>query len=89
VQLIYATETAHAMLDTALYLPRSWCDDPQRRAGAGVPEQVQFETKPQLAARMIEAAVIAGLPCRSVVSRGSLPYASSPTGRCSGRGLLA
>jgi hypothetical protein len=54
------------MLDTALYLPKSWCDDPQRRAEAGVPEQVRFATKPQLAARMIEAAVIAGLPCRWV-----------------------
>jgi SRSO17 transposase len=42
VHLIYATETAHAMLDTALYLRKSRCDDPQRRAGAGVPEQLQF-----------------------------------------------
>ncbi|RLQ12715.1 IS701 family transposase, partial [Micromonospora sp. BL1] len=41
VHLVYATEAAHAMLDTALYLPKSWCDDPDRRAEAGVPEQVR------------------------------------------------
>jgi SRSO17 transposase len=66
VHLIYATEMAHAMLDTALYLPKSWCDDPERRAEAGVPKQVRFATMPHLAARMIETAVTAGLPCRWV-----------------------
>ncbi|MGN9813475.1 transposase [Micromonospora sp. BQ11] len=49
-----------AMMD----LPQCWCDDPQRRAEAGIPEQVRFATKPQLAVRMIEAAVTGGLPCR-------------------------
>ncbi|WP_432899186.1 transposase [Micromonospora matsumotoense] len=62
VHLVYATDTAHATLDTALYLPKSWCDGPQRRVEAGIPEQVRFATKPQLAARMIEAAVTGGLP---------------------------
>lgn len=60
VHLVYATERVHAMLDAALYLPQSWCDDPERRAEAGVPEQGRFATKPQLAIRMIEAAVTAG-----------------------------
>lgn len=35
VHLVYATDAGHAMLDTALYLPKSWCDDPERRAEAG------------------------------------------------------
>ncbi|WP_030443139.1 IS701 family transposase [Actinoplanes subtropicus] len=76
VHLIYATETTHAMLDAALYLPKSWCDDPARRAEAGVPEQVRFATKPQLASRMIEAAVTAGLPCRWVA--GDEAYGGDP-----------
>ena len=76
VHLVYATETAHAMLDTALYLPKSWCDDPARRAEAGVPEHVRFATKPQLATRMIETAVTAGLPCRWVA--GDEAYGGDP-----------
>lgn len=76
VHLVYATTAGHAMLDTALYLPKSWCDDPRRRAEAGIPEQVRFATKPQLAARMIEAAVTAGLPCRWVA--GDEAYGGDP-----------
>ncbi|WP_186500139.1 IS701 family transposase [Micromonospora sagamiensis] len=76
VHLVYATDTAHAMVDTALYLPKSWCDDPERRTRAGVPEQVRFATKPQLAARMITAAVTAGLPCRWVA--GDEAYGNDP-----------
>ncbi|WP_343447794.1 IS701 family transposase [Micromonospora schwarzwaldensis] len=76
VHLVYATEAGHAMLDTALYLPKSWCDDPDRRAEAGVPEQVRFATKPQLASRMIAAAVTAGLPCRWAT--GDEAYGSDP-----------
>lgn len=76
VHLVYATEAGHAMLDTALYLPKSWCDDAERRAEAGVPEQVRFATKPQLASRMITAAVTAGLPCRWVA--GDEAYGNDP-----------
>jgi SRSO17 transposase len=76
VHLVYATTAGHAMLDAALYLPKSWCDDPQRRAEAGVPEHVRFATKPQLASRMIETAVRAGLPCRWVA--GDEAYGNDP-----------
>jgi SRSO17 transposase len=76
VHLVYANETGHAMLDAALYLPKSWCDDPERRAEAGVPQQVRFATKPQLASRMIETAVAAGLPCRWVA--GDEAYGNDP-----------
>ncbi len=76
VHLVYATDTAHAMLDAALYLPKSWCDDPERRTRAGVPEQVRFATKPQLASRMITTAVTAGLPCGWVA--GDEAYGNDP-----------
>ncbi|MEU4789737.1 IS701 family transposase [Micromonospora tulbaghiae] len=76
VHLVYATDAGHAMLDTALYLPKSWCDDAEHRAEAGVPQQVRFATKPQLASRMIATAVTAGLPCRWVA--GDEAYGNDP-----------
>ncbi len=41
-------------LGWALYLPEEWCADPERRRKAKIPEQVAFQTKPQLAASLAE-----------------------------------
>src|SRR3954449_12566189 len=49
VYLGYASRRGHAMIDRELYLPRSWTADPDRCAGAGVPADVGFATKPALA----------------------------------------
>jgi SRSO17 transposase len=67
VFLGYASPKGRAGVDRALYLPRAWADDPERRAAAGVPAAVAFRTKPQLALEMIEAALDAGVPARWVV----------------------
>jgi SRSO17 transposase len=67
VFLGYASPKGRAGLDRALYLPRAWADDSERRAAAGVPEAVAFRTKPQLALEMIERALAAGVPTRWVV----------------------
>lgn len=62
VYLTYAAPGGHAFIDRALYLPKSWCDDADRRTRAGVPTDVSFATKPALAAAMIDRAVAAGTP---------------------------
>jgi SRSO17 transposase len=49
-----------------LYLPEAWANDANRRAKAHVPEDVKFETKPQIALSQIEAALKAGV-ARGVV----------------------
>jgi SRSO17 transposase len=58
----------HASLPVAyqLYLPAPWIEDPARRAKVGVPEDVIFKTKPQIALEQIQWAVATGLP-RGVV----------------------
>jgi SRSO17 transposase len=67
VFLGYASSRGRAGIDKALYLPRQWADDQERREAAGVPETVEFHTKPWLALDMIERALDAGVPARWVV----------------------
>src|ERR1700675_2717096 len=42
-----------AVLSWRLYLPESWANDPQRLAEAGIPEEVKFRKKWELAVEMI------------------------------------
>jgi len=51
-----------ALIDRELYVPRSWTGDRERCAAAGIPEDTEFATKPQLARAMITRAVAAGIP---------------------------
>ena len=76
VYLVYATDTGHAVVDRELYLPRSWTDDPKRLQAVGVPEQVGFATKPELAARMLARALDAGVPAAWVT--GDEVYGANP-----------
>ena len=58
----YVSRHGHAFIDRALYLPKAWTDDPARLAGAHVPQDTGFATKPRLAVRMIRRALAAGVP---------------------------
>jgi hypothetical protein len=64
VYLTYAGHGVHALIDRELYLPESWTGDPDRCAGAGIPEDTCFATKPALARQMIARALDAGTPAR-------------------------
>jgi SRSO17 transposase len=59
---------AHASLPVAyrLYLPQEWVLDGARRSKAGIPHDIEFKTKPEIALDQIRAACAAGLP-RGVV----------------------
>ena len=63
VFLAYASRHGHALIDRELYLPEGWTTDRQRCRVAGIPEQVEFHTKPQLARVMLERALDASVPC--------------------------
>lgn len=62
VFLGYATGAARTFLDRELYLPNAWTQDRDRCREAGIGDQVEFATKPELAMRMITRALEAGVP---------------------------
>lgn len=64
VFLAYANTTGdRVLIDRELYMPeRSWCADPERRAEAGVPEELTFATRPQQVQAMIDRTIAAGVP---------------------------
>lgn len=66
VYLTYATDKGHALIDRALYLPRSWTEDTDRMDAAGVPEDTAFATKPALAQALVTNALAAAVPARWV-----------------------
>jgi SRSO17 transposase len=53
---------ARALIDRELYLPQKWTGDRARCREAGIGDDVAFATKPELARKMIERAVEAGVP---------------------------
>jgi SRSO17 transposase len=77
VYLTYAAPRGHALIDRALYLPRSWTEDPARCTDAGIPDgQRGFATKPTLAATLIDRAVAAKIPAAWVA--GDEVYGADP-----------
>ena len=61
VSLSAANDHASLPIAYRLYLPHEWADDPDRRAQAGVPDDVVFQTKPQIALDQLRAALVAGI----------------------------
>jgi len=68
VYLAYAAPAGCALIDRALYLPRSWTSDPDRCRAAGVPEGTVFATKPALAKTLITRVLDAGAPAAWVTA---------------------
>ena len=62
VFLGYVSDTEHALVDFRLYLPKEWASDRKRRKRAGVPVEVTYRTRHELALEMLR------------VRGGSLPH---------------
>ena len=61
VFLAYSSARGTALIDRELYLPKEWIAEPERRSEAGIPEELVFQTKSQLARAMLERAFEAGV----------------------------
>ena len=68
VFLSYASARGRALIDRRVYLPKSWTGDRPRCTAAGIPADIQFATKPELALEMITDAVAARMPAAWVAS---------------------
>ncbi|MFZ3366932.1 MAG: IS701 family transposase [Candidatus Sulfotelmatobacter sp.] len=53
VYLGYVTRREHALVDTRLYLPKEWAKDKQRCRRVGIPPEVRFRTRHELALEML------------------------------------
>src|SRR3989454_2683755 len=62
VSLSIANHAASLPVAYRLYLPETWTKDRARRKKAGVPKQIKFKTKPQIALEQIRWACESGLP---------------------------
>jgi SRSO17 transposase len=62
VSLSLANHAASLPVAYRLYLPKVWAEDGNRRGKAGVPEDVAFKTKPEIALEQMRWACEAGLP---------------------------
>src|SRR5215472_4098465 len=56
----YAAPAGHAIIAARLYVPEDWADDSQRRAVAGIPEDLGFATKPQLGTAIVRELITEG-----------------------------
>jgi SRSO17 transposase len=54
IYLGYVTRLEHALVDVRLYLPKAWAKDKKRRQKAGVPKEVVFRTRHELALEMLD-----------------------------------
>ena len=67
VSLHHVGEGGSTALNWRLYLPQEWVDDGERRQEAGIPDNVAFQTKWELALEMIDEVRQWGLPDRIVL----------------------
>ena len=68
VSVSVATTAASLPIAWRLYLPEDWAGDPVRRKQAGIPDQVQFQTKPEIALVQIRQAVESQVPSGVVLA---------------------
>lgn len=71
VTCVYADVATHWPVIVRLYLPSEWTDDKERCAKEGVPDDVTFQTKPQIALSLLDDARSLSIPHSAVIADSS------------------
>ena len=64
----YTSPKGRALIDRELYLPKAWTQDRERCREAGIGDDVEFATKPELGQAMLARVVASGIPFRWVTA---------------------
>jgi SRSO17 transposase len=88
VSLSLATANGSVPLDYRLYLPKEWAEDKARCKRAGVPKEIAFATKGEIAWAQIEAALAAGIPRGPVLIDAGYGDEAALRDRLSAHGLI-
>jgi SRSO17 transposase len=75
IYLGYVSRIEHALVDYRLYLPKEWAHDRKRRQKAGVPAEIRFRTRHELALEILDE--------RSAVLPHAWISGDDEMGRCS------
>ncbi|GIU77546.1 MAG: hypothetical protein KatS3mg005_0784 [Bryobacteraceae bacterium] len=84
VSLSVATWEASLPVAWRLYLPEEWARDRERRQRTGAPEEVVFQTKPEIAVGMIGRALEEGVPVGVVLADAAYKSDTKFRGRLAG-----
>jgi SRSO17 transposase len=87
VSISLANDEASLPVAYRLYLPKDWANDPERRASAGVPCEIQFTTKTQIALAQLEQLLSEGAPAHCVLADAGYGVDGSFRGRLDELGL--
>jgi len=68
VSLSVSTWSSSLPIAWRLYLPEVWTQDMERRQQAGIPEEIEFETKPEIALEQIRQAMEQKVPAGVVLA---------------------
>ena len=68
VSVTLACEQASLPVAWQLYLPHIWAEDHARRAKAGIPQNIEFATKPQIALQQLQGLLSEGAPRHCVLA---------------------
>lgn len=88
VSVSLACQTGSLPVAWSLYLPKEWAGDVVRREKAGVPQEVEFATKPAIALAQIERLIGQGAPRHCVLADAGYGIETAFRERLSGLGLL-
>jgi len=87
VSLSVSTNRHSLPIAFRLYLPEAWAKDKKRRKKAGVPKEIKFQTKPQIAREQIRQALEQGVPRAPILADAGYGYDTEFRTALTGLGL--